>query len=86
MSWDYYNIEKAKRTTITDFGMGGGGIQSAEKSAESFYNTFVNNRNAAYKQHELTPEEIKKVESEYQKVLNATEDFRNFLVTIFGDE
>lgn len=86
MTWDYYNIEKAKRATLTDFGMGRGGIQSAEKSAEFFYNTFVNNRNAAYKKHELSPEEIKKVESEYQKVLNATEDFRNFLVTIFGDE
>jgi hypothetical protein len=86
MTWDYYNIEKAKRTTLTDFGHGHGGVQSAEKSAEFFYSTFLTNRNAAYKYHELTPEEIKKVESEYQKVLNAKEDFRNFLVTIFGDE
>ena len=86
MTWDYYNIEKAKRTTLTDFGTGLGGDQSAEKSAESFYGIFVNNRNAAYKRHELSPEEIKKVESEYQKVLNVTEDFHNFLVTLFGDE
>lgn len=87
MTWDYYDIEKAKRATLTDFGLGyGGGVQSAEMSAKFFYSKFVNNRNAAYKEYELTPEEIKKVESEYQKILNAKEDFRNFLVAIFGDE
>ena len=84
MTWEN-TIKKAPRLSRTTdlFGGGPDKISDVDTSVEGFWNVFVNNRKAAYERSNFTDEEIKVVEKEYEKVIQAKEDFKEFLKTLW---
>ena len=80
MSWKNA-IKKAPRLSRTTDLFGGGPdiVSDVDSTVTQFMQSFGMNRNSAYKKYNLTDEEIKAVEKAYEKVLQAREDFREFL-------
>ena len=77
-------LKKAPRLSRTTDLFGGGPdiISDVDSTVTQFMQTFNMNRNSAYKKYNLTDEEIKAVEKAHEKVLQAREDFREFLKTM----
>jgi len=76
-------IKKARLSRTTDlFGGGPDKISNVDSTVKQFMQTFNMNRNSAYKKYNLTDEEIKAVEKAHEKVLQAREDFIEFLTTM----